>query len=155
VKFTTRSKRLVWTVAIIASGMVVLAYVAPRPFEPGITWDNYCRIQFGQTRAEVENLLGGPPGDFQVDYPLLKITAAEPAVGDDGEWFWYESESWATDNGEILVAFDSSQRVRGKLWQKPQYGTKGSIQYRFWRAKFWWDDWWAERRRGVDESETQ
>ncbi len=45
---------------LLAAGALAL-----RPRSDRITFDNFSRIQEGMSRAEVEAILGGPPGDYR------------------------------------------------------------------------------------------
>jgi hypothetical protein len=64
-------KRKWWIIAVATiAGYIGLAFVIPalRPLRPGVTKENFDRIQIGMTRDEVEAILG-PPTDFFTEWP--------------------------------------------------------------------------------------
>jgi hypothetical protein len=61
-------KRWLFGVAIVAcAGLLVVALLPHRP--PGAVRSKYDRIRLGMTKAEAEEILGGPPGDYTTNYP--------------------------------------------------------------------------------------
>ena len=90
---------------------------------------NFSRLKPGLTRAEVERLLGGPPGDYGryaggvIDYgdgSVLQVFAA-PGAGDA------KPDTWTDDANHFYVFFDS----RGEV-------VAGSRQTRFLRSPKGW-----------------
>jgi hypothetical protein len=78
--------------SIVGVVLVVLALLPPRP---GVTKENFDRIQNGMTRAEVAEILGDEPGRRQ-DHLAL-----------------WESD----DAGDlVLIGFDDADRVHVKNW---------------------------------------
>ena len=63
-------------------------------------------IKEGMTQAEVEALLGGPPGDYRTQPGQSVLTAF-----DAGALAECRAEQWLGDQGGISVAFDKQDRV--------------------------------------------
>jgi hypothetical protein len=61
------------------------------------------RIEIGMTRAQVEHVLGGPPGDYRTRHTF------PPAIS--MYVFW---DKWQGDGGLIFVDFDGDDRVSFK-----------------------------------------
>lgn len=79
-----------------------------------IRYQNFDRIQEGMTRAEVETLLGCPPGDhttgpveFDSDDMGILIIALDMR---QGRWL----KEWDGDQGNIMVSFDDEDVVQWK-----------------------------------------
>jgi outer membrane protein assembly factor BamE (lipoprotein component of BamABCDE complex) len=56
-------KKKWWIIAAATiAGCIGLAFVIPalRPSKPGVTKENFERIQLGMTKTEVEGIFGGP-----------------------------------------------------------------------------------------------
>jgi hypothetical protein len=119
----------------LAAAALVAAMLLPlcRADGAGVSWTNYCRIQPGMTRAEVEQLLGVPPGGYCAERTRL---ASDPPLAPELEG----GELWVTDNGGIVVAFDDSGRAIAKGWLKPLDRTKWSPQRLVWRVREWWKE---------------
>jgi hypothetical protein len=130
-KITTR--RLVALLSAVALSAVLLLLLLARPDGPSVSWRNYCRIQPGMTRAEVEELLGGPAGGYCTEWTELELDLSLPPPPDDGEM-------WSADDGGIIVMFDRSGRVQAHGWVRSKYGTKWSIRRFVWRLDRWWRD---------------
>ncbi|SRR6266478_2892900 len=63
-------------------------------------WDCQ-RIEIGMTRAEVEKELGMPPGDYSTGGVVFFSTSLSD----------YGADAWTSDEGEIRIWFDNSDRV--------------------------------------------
>jgi hypothetical protein len=98
-----KRKRLLLAVGGIAALVgVTLGVLALLPARPGVTRENFDRIEIGMTRAEVEAILG-PPTDFFTGWPF-----PEP-----NEPIW---ENDRADEGQIQ--FDEDSRVKAKDWHE-------------------------------------
>jgi hypothetical protein len=68
------------------------------------------RIKKGMTQAEVEAVLGAPPGDY----------AARPGfvvgVEREGDNQGPRSETWRADGAQLRVVFDGQGKVQGKVY---------------------------------------
>jgi hypothetical protein len=83
---------VVLAVAIIITAVVFFITSPRRPMASQADCD---RIEIGMTRAEVEHVLGGPPGDYRTRDSITLICFQD--------WFF---EEWQGDGGAILVEFD-------------------------------------------------
>ena len=89
------------TLAMI-SGFVGLLFLLP---DPPVSTARFAKVQKGMTQAEVEELLGGPPGDYQTGRGSGMFVIDFLSPGDS------VSKEWTGDDGVALVAFDRSGRV--------------------------------------------
>ena len=97
-----RKRRLVGQAALASLGALGLALWLLWP-RTAINQTNYERIRVGTTLAEVEAVLGGPAGNY-ASRPVGEISIP-PFEGSD------RSESWLSDEHEILVRLDANDRV--------------------------------------------
>jgi hypothetical protein len=68
---------------------------------------HFKRLLNGMSRAEVETILGGPPGDFTttgIRFDELRFDDISLHTGDRDEGDHWER--WASDHGQIQVCFD-------------------------------------------------
>jgi hypothetical protein len=107
-------------VAVAGGGWFVLNWEADHP----ISRRNYRRIVAGMTRAEVAEILGGPPGPAR-PVPeglwLVELVEQEGPVNASGT-LEGKPAIWYSDRGQILVTFDSwdeSGHVLGKQLYRP------------------------------------
>jgi hypothetical protein len=76
-----------------------------------ITPDNAAKIKRGMTLAEVEAILGGPPGNYASNYTGLGTGYAGPG-GALIVFDVQERTTWAGDDGMLTVFLDNDGRVR-------------------------------------------
>jgi hypothetical protein len=91
---------VVLAVAAIST-TVVLYFTLPR--RPMASKSDCDRVLIGMTRAEVEHVLGGPPGDY-------RTRPSKPPLS----WFAFGDE-WQGDGGMVFVQFDEDGRETDKL----------------------------------------
>jgi SmpA / OmlA family len=96
--------------------------------------EHYDRITEGMSRAEVEDILGGPPGDFSTGgdvYSTSYSISDGPAPTRRGPW-----ESWYGNEGVIFVGFDEQGRVRERRFGSPM---RPPLTYRLraWLRRYW------------------
>jgi hypothetical protein len=72
-----------------------------------IDGEHYDRIKVGMSRAEVEAVLGGPPGDFTTEDVSYKVPDSDLVIFTEGPY-----EFWAGNDADIWVAFDERGDVR-------------------------------------------
>jgi hypothetical protein len=89
-------------VVLVAVVIVVLCITNLR--RPVASKADCDRISIGMTRDQVEDVLGGPPGDYRTRDPIT------PDVG----LYYVFWDKWKGDRGMILVEFDSDNRVIDK-----------------------------------------
>jgi hypothetical protein len=100
---------LVWLtcgVCVAAAAGIGTWLQMPRPCP--VVLANYERIQDGMRLAEVEAVLGGPPGI----YGTGMVMVAGPGVMSLNARY----ESWWTDEGLLLVRFDQEGRSSGSTF---------------------------------------
>ncbi len=111
-------RRQVLIVAGVA--LVVFAVASAVPYHArcqrlarsrSIDREHYDRIQLGMSRAEVEAVLGGPPGDFATEDVSYGVTDSDLAIFTAGPY-----EYWAGDDGDVWVAFDEQGAVRRRAF---------------------------------------
>jgi hypothetical protein len=89
-------------IGVLAAGLllagVLLALVTPRSCP--VTRTRCARIETGMTRAQVDAILGVPPGDYRT-HPGLSVSVAS------GGWSMVSGsiESWTGNEGELAVCF--------------------------------------------------
>ncbi len=76
-----------------------------------IRWANYSKVTEGMMRAEVESLLGGPPGDYSSrSIRLRRILNFEGGSFRSATW-----SQWISNQSRYTVHFDNAGRVAGKI----------------------------------------
>jgi hypothetical protein len=97
----TKKKKLLWTG--ITASLVVAVYFVMRPAVPkhNINLASVEKIKPGMTLAEVEEILGVPPGDYTTG-PTTSLC--------DG-WLGPGDREWAGDDGVISVWLDPQGRI--------------------------------------------
>jgi hypothetical protein len=100
----------------LAGALVLLTCAASvvilLPPRPGISRANYNLIREGMTRAEVETVFGGPPGNYS-QFPdreagLWAIDPDDPALGRPD---FIGREVWIAADLAVTVWFDERQRA--------------------------------------------
>ena len=144
---------------VVAAGAFVLW---PRPDR--ITRENYERIRVGMSSAEVEAILGGPPGDYRTVrtedemYPrCFDLDAMAWHVECDRDFEAYREPMWFGNQGIIRVSFKSGfvaelpaglERAGETLPCKHFDGTvpcmASTLETLLWRAKRQWHRWFPE-----------
>jgi hypothetical protein len=99
-------KLLVLLVACLGLGFVSYRFVAPRHH---VNREGFERIQVGMHINEVQQILGGPPGDYSTgpaECDTILIVTGE-SVG--------TRKSWLGDEGRLNIWFDNHEMVTDKL----------------------------------------
>ena len=119
---------LLWAfVAVGAVALGLLTVVVLTSPRPGVTRENYRRITYGMTLAEVQRLLGGegeevePMGNTFVRPPLgmmRAIWATREEWEPMGKTF---VRTWRGDGLTVYVSFQSG-RVSQRAWMKDGHG---------------------------------
>jgi hypothetical protein len=93
-------------VALLLTGLAgVLSLLVSSRDKPGVTLANFEKLKAGMTRAEVEELLGGPPGEY--GDPRWR-TASEIDPSDESP------DVWSRDGWVIVIYFGDDGRLRSK-----------------------------------------
>jgi len=90
-------KKKWWIIAAATiAACIGLAFVIPalRPWRPGVTKENFDRIEIGMTRTEVEAILGSP------------------GRAEGKRMIWSDEQTHAG----VLIRIDEEQRVQRKTW---------------------------------------
>src|SRR5262245_62049938 len=100
-----RKCRLLWLAGAAVLSLIVCAILlSAHRTGPGVTRENFNRIQVGMTEAEVEEILGGPSG-FYTNRPVVV-----PMEGTMFRRWWIGDEGVLT----IELTFDEPRRVGHK-----------------------------------------
>jgi hypothetical protein len=108
-----RRRRLAWLVGLGAVGVgAALAYwaldqAAPRP---PLQTQNFGSVRAGLTQAEVERLLGGPPGNYGRYANGRGMMTEEGYLAPPGS----VEEIWCDDSNRFEIYFDAQGRVVGQ-----------------------------------------
>jgi hypothetical protein len=102
------------------------------------------RIKEGMSRAEVEAILGGGPGDYTtVTVAIPKETGTlfihgEPASWHGGSYGRYHWEHWTGNEGQITVVLHDGETVSAR-WFTPNTLPPRSLvdQIRDWLRRLW------------------
>ena len=71
------------------------------------------RVQCGMTRAEVEAILGGPPGNYTGVFFKKDVSVPVTVAGSASR------QQWTGTRGVLLVFFDEHQRVMSSMYFPP------------------------------------
>jgi hypothetical protein len=101
-----RKKRAVVVVILLLVLVTGLWFLTkPRPHQ--INQVGFDQITEGMTQQEVEEVLGGPPGDYTDRRWVLLVSYDNP--------MFFRAlarrEDWLSDDGSVCVAFDEGSRV--------------------------------------------
>jgi hypothetical protein len=111
-----KNRRLWMLLMAVGAGLAVLPIpwyaVSPRS---GVTQANYERIREGMTLPEVENLLGGPPGNYsRIPDKEAGLWTIDPSRPDLNRQFFIGREVWIGNELAVAVWFDDQGRVARK-----------------------------------------
>src|SRR5262245_13437711 len=110
-------KRRLWRqLMAVGAGLAVLPLLGYAfSVRPGLTQANYGRIREGMTLQEVENLLGGPPGNYsRIPDKEAGLWTIDPNRPDLNRQFFIGREVWIGDELAVAVWFDEQGRVARK-----------------------------------------
>jgi hypothetical protein len=121
-----KKRRRLWVVVGVLGfvGIVLALLLFYRPVSRISTY-HMARIQPGMTRAQVESILGGPPGDYRTPplrLPDDQMLAQLPA-----------GEQWQGDRYSIYITFDAQGRVENVTGFMP-----GAMRESWYRALQQW-----------------
>jgi len=114
----TRFRLGIVIVMALTAGVLWLV-LPPRQAHP-VSDENYCRINLGMTRAEVEDILCGPPRVIgkKPRWGTFAPIKYEGKFGPHGCTLPEKAE-WISDRGRIIVSYDTSGRVQSKEYYLP------------------------------------
>ena len=124
ISFMARKQFLIlfFFAAFVFAAVVVGWFVAPRP-RSNISFDSYSKICIGMTRARVEEVLGGPAGDYSGGtakiHPYLVVVKNGKAHKVQGleEIDWSTGNIWIGKKAAIKVEFSDDGTVRSKCFR--------------------------------------
>jgi hypothetical protein len=92
------------------------------------------RIKEGMSQAEVEAILGGPPGDFRTKPVEYWHTCPLPHdfECDGGRWEW-----WTGDDGQIELLFDRHDQARFSWFATGSDPPSLAERVRAWLRRVW------------------
>jgi hypothetical protein len=92
-----------WWIGLLAVLLVLGGALLPLlfPRSSKVTRANFDRIEMGMSRAEVEALFGGPPGDYRTrPVTISRISTWSTSIS------VLHAESWSGDEGDAVIYFD-------------------------------------------------
>jgi hypothetical protein len=131
-----RLKRGLLAVAVLTTGVLGAVWLLWP--EPPISPANFRRIELGMTQAEIEAIIGLPPGVYygrpsvpsnQLDFVHVEGKGKVPKDGDDGEdGNFRPSVEWVGHRFSILVDFEQGQATCCRLFElAPPGGSPGML----------------------------
>jgi len=106
-------KRLVYTCGLLLCAAVLTMTWFGSPRRDRITWPNVNRIKPGMTEAEVQEILGVPPGVYNADNPAFPSSPdAKHWVGPDGAGIgvWFDAQGKVRQT--VLIPVDREMNSR-------------------------------------------
>jgi outer membrane protein assembly factor BamE (lipoprotein component of BamABCDE complex) len=136
-----RRRRLLIRAAVaLAAAVLVLAALEVHAYRQKlarvrpIDWEHFERIKEGMSGAEVEAILGGPPGDYHTEnifYHSFGVTSKGQRDTPIGyEW-------WCGNKGAIVIRFDEQGKVQRHLFMDTATSEKRHDWVRDWLRRLW------------------
>jgi hypothetical protein len=108
----------------VAGAILLWQFLAPAAPDRGLAHCNYTLVRVGMSQAEVEALLGGPPGNYgryadgETGMTMEGYAGRPPGAAE---------RIWCDDAHRFEVYFDAKGRVvghhrRSSYWQSPREG---------------------------------
>ncbi len=102
-----RRRWFILGLAVLVAVVMVIGAL-PRPERPLVSREQFQKIEDGMTRAEVEAIIGGPPGDY----------TPGPHLGFTGSFPYATCDSWAGNGGMIWVRFDDTGHAHWRQFEE-------------------------------------
>jgi hypothetical protein len=124
------------------AGFLVLTLIGVSvlwPRQNRITRENYDRIRFGMSRAEVEAILGLPGDHSTMDSQGLGVHVTDVDIDHSGSHD--VTVAWISDGADVWVFLNPMGKVVGKQYiplRAVDHGPLGNLR---WRAKRQWHRW--------------
>lgn len=103
-----RRKRWIW-IGVAVFTVVLGFWLWSKPFGPRLLVENYPKVQMGMSQAEVEELLGGPPGNYGRYAGGSTMMTEEGYMSPPGS----VERIWCDDNNRFEIYFDAQNQVVG------------------------------------------
>jgi hypothetical protein len=124
-----RRRRVVWVLGTLAVVGFLFWWGGDLAHGRRLATENYSLIRPGMTQAEVEELFGGPPGNYGRYLPPETFSLIGYSVHQ--RLNWSVALDWYDDSHYFEILFDANGRVVGHL-QKDYCQWEGSLE-RWWR----------------------
>jgi hypothetical protein len=123
-----------WGVAILALALLLVGTLLPLvvPRHCPVNRAAFERVKEGMTQAEVEEILGGPPGDYRTRphgtniYLSRMFSGLDPII-----------EDWEGDEGSVAVEYepgaDGRERVTKTHFEEAAPYSPGLLELALWR----------------------
>lgn len=92
----------------------------------------FARIEEGMTAAEVEAILGGPPGDYRTIPPPRTSFSLGVSLGG---YSMVIEKDWQGNEGDVLVGFDDTGHVVRKDFSPRDASPVGPVEMIRWRIE--------------------
>jgi hypothetical protein len=129
-----RKRLLVLAGVALAAAVIVPAVLDLHAYRPKlarnrlITWEHYRGVKLGMSQAEVEAILGGPPGDYRTDERISYWDYFEAGLSPHD--VVARRESWYGNDGQITLGFDEEGRVLRRGFASPVRSPPSSLAQR-------------------------
>ncbi|HYT90030.1 MAG TPA: hypothetical protein VEL76_15090 [Gemmataceae bacterium] len=121
------TRRVAWVGIALTVVVLALGVTERLLWQPGVTEANVRRLRAGMTLQEVENLLGGPSGNYsRIPDEEAGLWTIDPNRPDLNRQFFIGREVWIGDAVAVAVWFDA----QGRVVRKESYQTlnRGPLQ---------------------------
>jgi hypothetical protein len=140
-----RWRRLRWAVAVVAllgfGAAALLLWPQPESVRR-FTRELYDRIRPGMSLAEVEGVLGCPPGFYETS-----LIENDPERTESNELHndqnWVKLAGWQDDGAVITLGFNQAQEVTGKRYAPLRPVSLGHWDKLRWRLHRRWPNWFS------------
>jgi hypothetical protein len=131
-----RKRLLVLAAVALTAAVIVLAALEHHAYRQKVARGRFIdrdhceRIKDGLRQAEVEAILGGPPGDFRTTRALILEYGGNPA---------YRHELWIGNQGRVHVEFDAHSTVQRHYFEGVVFYLPPSLAERVsaWLRQLW------------------
>ena len=131
------------TVLALAFTLGAVLFSSPCPVQ--LPLDILDRIQPGMNRADIDDIIGSPPGDYRTG-PVFEIPHSTQGVywEDEHEQEWIvrspnlPAYKWETDRAELELIFLESGEVATGSFTRVARQKVGPVDSLVWRAKRQW-----------------
>jgi hypothetical protein len=103
-------KRLIGATSLAGFACLVLGVLAMLPPHRGVTKTNFDRIQTGMTRAEVEEIFGGPGSEVVC---MVGSNTGATIIDGPRKMYWFIGDDWSSANVWFV-----DDRVDEKDWHE-------------------------------------
>jgi hypothetical protein len=132
-------KGLVALAILVLTAFFLIHSITPAAKPSRINVQNCERIRDRMTRAEVESILGVPPGDYRTHPTRNEFEASFIAyLRKEGRDQSYYVELWTSDEVEFLALFGDDQRAWLTDYHQLTPSDEGALHAVYWHARRLW-----------------